>query len=156
MIPPSHITVRAQRLRGGGLSDADSDGDGSDEECTPDARRVVAAEPGTPTRVAKRRLDATEHVKESEGAEQWRAEREAKRLRRTAAVAERKERWEVERQGTGGERTAAREAARSEAGRAARRRTDKARSKHRRKAARALERGAAEAAAGSGAAAGEQ
>ena len=94
LIPPSHITVRAQRLRGGGLSDADSDGDGSDEECTPNARRVVAAEPGTPTRVAKRRLDATEHSKESEEAERWRAfaeaEEEARRWEAARKIGERK------------------------------------------------------------------
>ena len=158
LIPSSHIAMRVQRLRGGGPNDDDSDGNGSDEECTPDARRVVAADPGTPVRSSKRHL-TSELATASEETEEWRAfeeaEREARRWRTERRVAEQRARWEAAKQGTSGERTAAREAARSEAGRAAQRCTDKARSKRRRKAARALERGAAEA-AGSGATAGEQ
>ena len=136
--------MRVQRLRGGGPTDDDSDGNGSDEECTPDARRVVAADPGTPVRSSKRHL-TSELATASEETEEWRAfeeaEREARRWRTERRVAEQRARWEAAKQGTSGERTAAREAARSEAGRAAQRCTDKARSKRRRKAARALERG---------------
>ena len=150
--------MRVQRLRGGGPNDDDSDGNGSDEECTPDARRVVAADPGTPVRSSKRHL-TSELATASEETEEWRAfeeaEREARRWRTERRVAEQRARWEAAKQGTSGERTAAREATRSGATREARADADKARSKRKRQEAKARGREAAEA-AGSGAAAGER
>jgi hypothetical protein len=62
LIPPAHVC--AQRLRGGGSSDGGS----SDNECTPDARRVVAADRGTPVRAARRQGEAKELAEESEAA----------------------------------------------------------------------------------------
>ena len=62
LIPPAHVC--AQRLRGGGSSDGGS----SDNECTPDARRVVAADRGTPVRAARRQGEAKELAEESETA----------------------------------------------------------------------------------------
>ena len=92
--PSSHIAVRAQRLRGGGPSDADSGADGSDEEYTPDARRAAPTDPGTPVRGTKRRLDASELAKESKEAEQWRtfeqAAKEARRREAAQAIEERR------------------------------------------------------------------
>ena len=156
LIPSSHIAMRVQRLRGGGPTDDDSDGNGSDEECTPDARRVVAADPGTPVRSSKRHL-TSELATASEETEEWRAfeeaEREARRWRTERRVAEQRARWEAAKQGTSGERSEMREATRSDAARETQRRKDS--SKRRRTAAKARQR-ETEGAASSGAAGGEQ
>ena len=80
LIVPFHGPMRAQRLRGGGSSNDGSD----DEEITPDARRAALADPGTPVRAAKRRLDA-----EPEAAQEA-AEKAAKRQQQEAALEARK------------------------------------------------------------------